>query len=227
MQIHRDSTDYSGTATWDGASQDGASGVIIGVSDILDASGTSTGQLIGGYQADLLYDGTCINVVEVRSGRDFSGIVSNIDNSSGASSKTTFLATSVTGEPTDAILAFAQLQLVGTRDDVCSLEVTFTSLIDEGAVGIPVDPTAVIAEFRRGNGLEDANMNVGDALFTAQYLVGVRAGCTAIKAPGSGGTLTCLNPVNMVSVIQDEMLNVGDLLFLKQHLVGLRNNNFQ
>jgi len=224
MRLHRDSSDYSGTEAWDGDSEDGATGVIMGIDEVRDGGGNPVAPLLAGYEAELRYDGLCINILEIRAGRDFAGVVSNIDNTLGVAS---LIATNVSGDRPDSNMAFAVVRLVGDATTACNLEVVFTNLIDVDAGAISATSTQVIAEFKRGDVLEDGALNVGDAPFLAQYLVGVRPGGTAMKPPGGPGDLTCMNSVNAVDVIPDGVINVGDLLFLKQRLVGLRDDAFQ
>ena len=224
MRLHRDSTDYSGTATWDGPGT-GTTGVIVGITDVRDAGGTPiSGVLLAGYQAELRFVGTCLNVLDIRAGRDFAAPVQYISTSTGVAY---FNQANISGDEPESIMAFAKVRLIGDKNAICNLEVVFTDLVDVNGVSIAVDTTPVIAEFRRGNALDDANFNIGDALFTSQYLVGLRSGCTAIKPPGGAPVMTCINPVNVVDVIPDGSINIGDVLFIKQNLVGLRDDNFQ
>ena len=229
MKLHRDSTDYSATSTWDGATQDGATGVVVGIKQIVedDGSATSTLPTLGGYAAELRYDGTCINVLGIRNGKHWTTSTSTIDNTATSSVVTTFSGYSAGDTPTST-MAFAVLRLIADKDTTCNLEVVFTDLMDtSGNTIVVATSTPVIGEFKRGNALQDASLNIGDALFTAQYLVGIRGGCRAIKRPGVAAEMTCINPVNTVDVIPDGNINIGDVLFIKQQLVGIRDANFQ
>jgi len=105
--------------------------------------------------------------------------------------------------------------------------VVFTGLVDKDGGSIAVDSTPVIGEFRRGNARQDGIVNIADPLFVAQYLVGLRSGCTALKTPGGAGDITCMNPVNAADVVPDGAVDIGDALFIKQHLVGLRDDRFE
>jgi len=129
-----------------------------------------------------------------------------------------------------AIAAFALVRLVGDRNAVCSLEVVFTGLTDMSGASIAVDSTPVIGEFRRGNARQDGTVNIADVLFGAQYLAGLRSGCTLITAPGAAGDVTCMNPVNLSGVSADgasDLVSVADYLFIAQQLVGLWDDSFR
>ena len=63
-------------------------------------------------------------------------------------------------------------------------------------------------------------INIADALFIAQNLVGLRQACTDMVDN------TCLHSVNAASVRQDGILDkttIADALFIAQFLVGLRD----
>ena len=231
MRLHRDSTDYSATSTWDGATQDGKTGVVVGIKKIVEDDGDATSTLpLASYAAELRYDGTCINVLGIRNGRKWTTSTSSTSTNPSSPTSTdvaTFAGTSAGDSPTST-MAFAVLRLIGDKDTSCYLELAFTSLMDtSGNTILVATTTPVIAEFKRGNALQDATLNIGDALFTAQYLVGIRDGCTKIKRPGQAAETLCINPVNVVDVIPDGNINIGDVLFLKQNLVGIRDANFQ
>jgi len=226
MKLHRDSTDYSGTEAWDGAG-DGAVGVIAGIGAARDIGGNLTAPRLGSYSAELRYDGTCVNVLGFRDGRDISVATSNIDNGGGLAQ---FSGTDATGDHPDSIAAFALVRLVGDADTTCNLEVGFTSLENTDSDAIAIDSTQVIGEFRRGNARQDDRVGIGDVLFGAQYLAGLRAGCVSITAPVGSGDLTCVNLVNYGGVSTDgafDIPSVGDYLFIAQHLVGLRDDRFE
>jgi len=229
MRLHRDYTDYSGADTWDdGATHnDGATGVIVGITDIRDASETPiTGVLLGGYEAELRFDGTCINVLSIRAGRDFAEPIQNISTSTGVAS---FNQANITGDEPDSIMAFALVRLIGDANTACNLEVVFTDLVDKDGVSIAVDTTPVIGEFRRGNAREDAVVNIFDVLFGAQYDVSMKAGCVGIRAPGGAGDTSCVNVVNLASVKTDgarDRPNIFDVLFIAMLDVSMRDINY-
>jgi len=228
MKIHRDSLDYSATSTWDGATQDGATGVIVGIDSVLYPSGDpAEGLLLGSYTAELRYDGTCINVLGIRNGRDFTTSTSTIDNTGGVAQ---FSGTS-TGDEADSIMAFALVRLVGDKNTACNLELVVTSLKDTTLGPIVVDSTPIIGEFKRGDARQDGSLSIADVLFAQQYLASeLRSGCTAITAPGTSGDVTCVNVLNLSGVFPDDSaddVTVSDYLYMQQHMVGLRDNSFE
>jgi len=226
MRLHRDSNDYSGTETWDGAG-DGAVGVIVGIDEVRDGGGNPVALRLGSYTAELQYDGTCINVLALRDGRDFPVATSTISNGAGL---TQFSGTNAPGDQPDSVAAFALLRLVGDANAICNLEVVFTSVFDVDAAEISVTSTQVIGEFRRGNARQDEIQSIADALFGAQYLAGMRAGCVAITPPGGSGDTTCTSPVNMAGVKTDgvfDIASIADVLFIAQRLAAILDDGFQ
>jgi len=227
MRVHRDSTDYSSDAAWDGDAEDGATGVIVGIDEVLDGGGSPVAPRVGSYQAELRYDGSCISVLGFRNGRDFTFTATSTDDGAGLAQ---FSGSSAAGDHPDSIMAFALVRLVGTADMTCNLEAVFTSVEDADSDAIAVDSAQVAGEFRRGNARQDDIVGIGDVLFGAQYLAGLRAGCVAVTAPGASADLTCMNVLNFAGVSTDgasDIASVGDYLFIAQYLVGLRNAGFE
>jgi len=166
-------------------------------------------------------------VLGFRNGRDLPVGTSDIDNGAGLAQ---FSGTDAIGDHPDSITAFALVRLAGDADTVCTLEAVFTSLENTDSDTIAIDSAQVIGEFRRGNARQDDRVGIGDVLFGAQYLAGLRAGCVTITAPGGSGDLTCVNLVNYGGVSTDgafDIPSVGDYLFTAQYLVGLRDYRFE
>jgi hypothetical protein len=93
--------------------------------------------------------------------------------------------------------------------------------IDGNSLG--VDPPQLTRNLLRGDARADGVVDIGDALFMAQYLVGSRPACT-----GEVNT-TCLHSVNAASVKPDgpfDRKTIADGLFIAQYLVGLRDENY-
>jgi len=226
LNQHRDHTTYSGSETWDGTG-DGATGVIVGVSDVIDAQGTSTPVSLGAFQVELRYDGTCIEILDIRAGRDFTMSAEVINDSTGVAYWSGY---NVSGDYPDSIMGFALVRLEGAATVKCNLEVVFTELVDVDGYAVPVDPTAVIGEFQRANVRQDTLLSIADVLLGAQYLAGLRPGCTDVVPPGGTGPTTCANVVNMASVRQDsprDITAIADVLFMAQRLAGMKDDNFQ
>ena len=178
---------------------------------------------IGGYQDQLTYNGTLINIVEVRPGdAPFDAITSTvIDDIAGV---TTFNHTQGASTPQAPIrVAKAAIRLTGCTTDVATLNDSFTSIQSTtGAAVSEVAPSALT--FRLGDAKSDGTVNIADALFGAQYLASLRGIDTV------GGDLALVNPVNMASVKDDgvagDKINIADVLFIAQGLVGLRDACF-
>ena len=98
-----------------------------------------------------------------------------------------------------------------------------TSLNDDGNNAIGVS-NPLTHDLRRGDARADGNINIADALFTAQNLVGLRPACTDVVDN------SCLHSVNAASVRHDGAFDektIADALFIAQYLVGLRDEFFQ
>ena len=70
----------------------------------------------------------------------------------------------------------------------------------------------------RGDTNNDGVVNIVDAMFIAQYIVGIRE-------------LDTINAVNAASVNHDgssgDIINIVDAMFIAQYIVGLRDANFE
>ena len=137
---------------------------------------------------------------------------------------TTFNHTQGASTPQATIrVAKAAIRLTGCTTDVATLNDSFTSIQSTtGATVQEVAPSALT--FRLGDAKSDGTVNIGDALFGAQYLASLRGIDTV------GGDLALVNPVNMASVKDDgvagDKINIADVLFIAQGLVGLRDACF-
>ena len=72
----------------------------------------------------------------------------------------------------------------------------------------------------RGDARADGNITIADALFIAQYLVGMHPACTDVVDN------SCLHSVNAGSVRHDgafDKKTIADALFIAQDLVGLKD----
>ena len=198
---------------------DGAAGIIAQVTRVIDGAGNETATLLGSFQAQLTYDGTCINILDVRE-LDFS--ISNliISNPTGV---TTFAGSSSNGVLAPADLAQALTSLVGGNQRECAIAFDVTSLTDQAGTALDVVSQGSSISVRRGDARADGVISIADALFIAQYLVGLRAACTDTV------DTTCLHSVNAASVRQDvaaDQKTIADALFIAQYLVGLRDEFF-
>lgn len=77
------------------------------------------------------------------------------------------------------------------------------------------EPEALI--FQRGDITEDGVVNIIDAMFGAQYLVGLRS-------------VEDINPLNLASVRHDDggdIMNIVDCMYIAQYIVGIRDCYFE
>lgn len=98
-----------------------------------------------------------------------------------------------------------------------------TTLTDDGGNSVDVIPPGLSRTLLRGDARADGEINIADALFIVQYLVGSRDACTAVV------DTTCLHSVNAASVRHDgdfDKKTIADALFIAQYLVGLRDENY-
>ena len=94
-----------------------------------------------------------------------------------------------------------------------------TSLTDADGNSISVT-SDLVQNFLRGDARADGVINIADALFIAQFLVGLRAECTEVV------DTNCMHPVNGASVKHDGAFDektVVDALFIAQLLVAIRD----
>ncbi len=137
-----------------------------------------------------------------------------IDNTTGVA---TFSGSSTGGVDTPAVLGFAVTRLAGSNTQACSLLVEITNLTELGGNSMAVTP--VTLEFRRGDARADGVINIADALFIAQNLVGLRSACTDVVDN------SCLHTVNSACVRHDgafDKKTFAVALFIALFLVGLR-----
>lgn len=198
---------------------DGATGVKIDLTRVFDpVSDMDVLVDLGGFQSELSYQGTCINVLDVRA-MDFPLTATKINNPGGT---TVFNGLEPSGVPWPADLGHALIRLVGSNQVTCTLTNHITSLTEKDGQLIDV-PTVLSHDFLRGDARADGTVNIADALFIAQYLVGLRPACTTIV------DTTCLHSSNAASVRHDDdfdKITIADALFIAQFLVGLRDASY-
>ncbi|HEU0021023.1 MAG TPA: cohesin domain-containing protein [Dehalococcoidia bacterium] len=197
--------------------EDGATGVKI---DIARRGGPDNGQdqnvLLGSFQVQITYDGSCLNILDVR-GMDFVVSDVSIDNIAGV---TTFNGSSTPGVPAPAALGHLLTRLVGGARQPCSMTLEALVLQDLDGNTTEVEPGSLSLEMLRGDARADGVINIADALVIAQYLVGSRPACTTVV------DTICLHAVNAASVAQDgafDQKTIADTLLIAQYLLGLRD----
>lgn len=177
---------------------------------------------IAAYTAKLTYDPGQFNVMGVIGGDATWGTpdASLINNVGGI---TTFTDTQTdTANQAPDIVVNLYPRLMGCVDTVATVTLTFTLIADGN--GSPIPPVGTFSKsFRRGDAKADGTVNISDALFIAQYLVGLR---------GIGQTPLLVHPINAASAKQDttapniDKISSADKLTIAQYVVGLRNNCF-
>ncbi len=174
--------------------------------------------LIGSYEAEFNYNGSILNVLDVRLKPPFDTGSSDIDNPAGL---TQFNGTATAGAPAPVDLAFLPMRLVGCALDQCQGTLNLTSIVDVDGNPLGISPPEIGYSFQRGDARADGIVNVADTLFIAQYLVGLR---------DLGDGLDKVHAVNAASVKHDngcDEIDIADVLFIAQHLVGIRDCYFE
>ncbi len=155
----------------------------------------------------LTYDTNVVQVLSVSAG-DLGGITPNIDNIAG---KTTMSAFSIAPKNGNVIFANVMLRSVGNVGGTSPLNLSVQTLADQNGAAIPHtlrNGMLTISAVIKGDTSGDGIINIVDALFIAQYTVGLRTFTAAQLAAGD--------------VNGDGMVNIVDALFLAQATVGLR-----
>ena len=169
---------------------------------------------VGAYNAEFYYDGSIVNVLEVRLTPPFDTGAVNIDNPGGV---TRFNGLSVEGALAPVDLAFLALRLQGSVHDQSQGTLVFAEVIDVEAETLTPTPAEISHDFRRGDARADGTVNIADALYIAQYLA-------VLRDLGEG--LDKVHPVNAASVKWDgdiDVVDIADVLYICQYLVDLRD----
>jgi len=157
----------------------------------------------------LTYDPSVVNVLSVSAG-DLGTVVANINNTIGRAAITAFSTTPASGNVT---FSNVLLRAVGAMNTTSSLMLSVIHLADQNGVAIQntvrsgtfkVSSTGVL----KGDVNGDGQINVVDALFVAQYTVGLRQ--------------LNSNQLAAADVNCDVQVTVVDALFIAQYTVGLR-----
>jgi hypothetical protein len=110
------------------------------------------------------------------------------------------------------------LRLTGSAEVSHTLTVTFQEIVSaETGISVP-QKQPISLTFRRGDANGDGRVNIVDAMFVAQKVVGIRG-------------LDTVNALNAASVRHDgaggDRFNIIDAMFIAQHVVGLRDKYFE
>ncbi|MEW6141546.1 MAG: dockerin type I repeat-containing protein, partial [Chloroflexota bacterium] len=120
-------------------------------------------------------------------------------------------------QPNNSTVVKLLMKLNGDKDTAYTFSVAFQSITAAtGGANVPED-SAKTLNFRRGDTNGNGVVDVFDAMFIAQYIVGVR--------PASQ-----INSVNAACVKHDtdnDKVDIFDAMYIAQMVVGLRNNRFE
>lgn len=199
---------------------DAAAGIKLAVNRIFDAStGQDVTNSLESFHAQLTYDGSCVNILEIRP-LEFAPDTVNIDNALGI---TTFNGVASPPAAVPSNLNHASIRLQGDNQTACLITMELNPLIDASGNSIVV-PTASVGGLLRGDARVGGIIDIYDALYIAEYLAGLRNECTDAVDD------TCLHTTNAASVRQDgaiDQITIADALLITQHLVGLRGNSYE
>ncbi len=164
---------------------------------------------IAGATIWLTYDPYVVSVLSVSAG-DLGTITAKIDSVAGRITMTAFNAKGISGNVT---FANVLLKAVGSINATSVMTLSVLTLTDQNGTAIPYGKrsgTFTIASMIKGDVDGDAQVTVVDALFVAQYSVGLR---TLASQQLSVADANC-----------DGDINVVDALFIAQYTVGLRTS---
>jgi hypothetical protein len=122
-------------------------------------------------------------------------------------------------QPKNTTVAMLVVRLTGDALTSCNLTVSFQEIIasDPPNMNVPGEAPDSLT-FQRGDANGDGAVNIFDAMYIAQYVVGNR-------------TLDQLRPVNSASVnfggTGGDMLNIFDAMYVAQYVVGNRGAGFE
>jgi hypothetical protein len=122
------------------------------------------------------------------------------------------------GQPNNTAVAKLVLRLTGSAEVSHNITVTFQEIIAaETGLKVPAVKPISLA-FHRGDANGDGRVNIVDAMFIAQKVVGIRG-------------LDTVNALNAASVRHDgaggDRVNIVDAMFIAQHVVRIRDKYFE
>lgn len=178
---------------------------------------------IGGYDFTLTYpggtSGNAVNILGVRGVAPFVSPTGNVQNGAGS----TRINAVQTGSVPQAFLTLAQVapRILGSSEQAQNIVLSFASLANVASgANIPQDSPKTFT-VQRGDARKDGTISIADALFVAQYLVGLR---------DIGDSTSQVHVVNAASVKTDgptgDQVTIADALLIAQMLAGLRDASF-
>jgi hypothetical protein len=106
---------------------------------------------------------------------------------------------------------------------ICLLAISIVNLTVSTGVSIDVMPRTSSIDVQKGDARAFGVINILDAMFISQYLIGSRTNCTTEV------NTDCLHAVNAASVHPNGSVDrntIADALFIAQYLVGLRDESY-
>ncbi|MBI4331411.1 MAG: hypothetical protein HY673_09035, partial [Chloroflexi bacterium] len=189
------------------------------VKDLSNGTTTTAAGGLGSYDASLTYAAAGLTILDARGVAPFSTI-SSVRNTEGGA-KTTFNSSQTASTPQAPVtVAHLYPSLIGSRDNTYTVTLAFSGVSSVSAEVISPDPAVNLGNLRRGNARDIDDVDMSDALFIAQYRVGIR---------GLGTGDLAVNPLNAASVMHDvggEKIDMNDALFIAQMRVGLRDASY-
>jgi hypothetical protein len=156
-----------------------------------------------------------MELVAVRGVAPYDNPVPTINTTSGV-----FGTTSITSpsQPDNSTAAKLVVKLTGDNATTYTFNSAFTQITAAtGGANVPEQNSNSLT-FRRGDTNGNGVVDVFDAMFIAQYIVGSRQ-------------LSTLNILNAACVKHDgaggDKLDVFDAMYIAQYVVGIRNNRFE
>lgn len=181
---------------------------------------TATGIEIAGYISNLTFSPTFMEILSIRNGEPpFDTIpLENIaiDNIAGTASVSDDVSPSGIEPP--VVIFNIVARLTGSALVSGNLSVNVTGVVDSDGVVMNVQDQPIVLTFQRGDVQSpvDGDVDITDALFGAQYLVGIRP-------------LDDIRQLNMASVRHDgtgDKKDIIDCMFIAQYVVGVRDEYF-
>ncbi|MBI4332557.1 MAG: family 16 glycosylhydrolase [Chloroflexi bacterium] len=170
---------------------------------------------IGAFDGTVSFDKSGISVLEVTGYGAFAGsLTTNIRNDTG---KAMFNGIQVSANPQPPVtLVQVTPRLSGSSATSYGLQVSFSTISDVLGAEMPQDAARSLS-LLRGDARADGVVNIADAMFIAQYRVGIR---------GLGTGDNDVNSINAASPRHHEggdKIDMTDALFIAQMRVGLRD----
>ena len=186
-----------------------------------DLRGVNPVDIPGGVESYILSitgDKTAIEIIAVRGVSPFDSPVYDLNNYINTGTFSISATASSPIQPADTVVVNLVVRLIGDALTTYDLTIEFQEIIAADPPNInateenPSTPT-----FLRGDTNKDGAVNIFDALFIAQYTVGMRA-------------LNTINSINAASIRQDsslgDIIDIFDALFIAQYTVNIRDANF-